>query len=329
MTKREIDMREQRDSTSVTDVSVTDASVTDASVTEVSIELSPSRTRVLRVKRSALLFGALMIAMATYEPSDVEARSFRTDQFPHGSTLLCTGCHFNPRGGGALNAFGYEASLRLVGGNVDWPALCDLDSDQDGFTNGEELGDPDCVWREGSPPPMTEPTNPGDPNSYPRPMTPDMMPVEDMAPVVDLAPPPDAAPPVDQFIEIWDSSMYDWGEADAFATTEDPWVAPDLETVTPAPDEGASLDASATDMGAQRDQSSVSPDQGAESIIDASVDMEMVDPPQDKQSDDDQSGCQQNTSSLTRTHRRTPLSVFLLLISSFALSSMIRRQFKR
>ena len=27
-----------------------------------------------------------------------------------------------------------------------WAALCPLDSDGDGFTNGEELGDPDCVW---------------------------------------------------------------------------------------------------------------------------------------------------------------------------------------
>ena len=27
--------------------------------------------------------------------------------------------------------------------------LCEADSDSDGWTNGEELGDPKCLWREG------------------------------------------------------------------------------------------------------------------------------------------------------------------------------------
>lgn len=27
-----------------------------------------------------------------------------------------------------------------------WLSICQLDSDGDGRTNGEELGDPDCVW---------------------------------------------------------------------------------------------------------------------------------------------------------------------------------------
>lgn len=33
--------------------------------------------------------------------------------------------------------------------------LCRADSDGDGQTNGEELGDPDCVWRPGSAPART------------------------------------------------------------------------------------------------------------------------------------------------------------------------------
>lgn len=28
-------------------------------------------------------------------------------------------------------------------------SLCRMDSDGDGKSNGEELGDPNCVWREG------------------------------------------------------------------------------------------------------------------------------------------------------------------------------------
>ena len=36
-----------------------------------------------------------------------------------------------------------------------WDAcLCNRDSDGDGLTNGQELGDPDCKWTEGQPPMM-------------------------------------------------------------------------------------------------------------------------------------------------------------------------------
>jgi dopamine beta-monooxygenase len=31
------------------------------------------------------------------------------------------------------------------------PELCRKDSDGDGFTNGQELGDPDCTWIKGWP----------------------------------------------------------------------------------------------------------------------------------------------------------------------------------
>lgn len=30
--------------------------------------------------------------------------------------------------------------------------LCEKDSDGDGLTNGQELGDPDCIWTQGSTP---------------------------------------------------------------------------------------------------------------------------------------------------------------------------------
>ena len=40
--------------------------------------------------------------------------------------------------------------------------LCREDSDQDGRTNGEELGDPDCTWEIGNQPTLTEGiTHPG------------------------------------------------------------------------------------------------------------------------------------------------------------------------
>ena len=45
-----------------------------------------------------------------------------------------------------LSSFGED--LRASG--FKWTTeLCDLDSDGDGYTNGEELGDPGCVWTQG------------------------------------------------------------------------------------------------------------------------------------------------------------------------------------
>ena len=41
-------------------------------------------------------------------------------------------------------------------------ALCRKDSDGDGLTNGQELGDPDCVWTKGQAPQRTTSiTHPG------------------------------------------------------------------------------------------------------------------------------------------------------------------------
>ena len=51
----------------------------------------------------------------------------------------------SPYGGGARNSFGMDYDRN----GKRWANVCELDSDQDGFTNGEELGDPNCQWRRG------------------------------------------------------------------------------------------------------------------------------------------------------------------------------------
>lgn len=80
-----------------------------------------------------------------------DARPFRVNQYPHGSEFGCAGCHFNPAGGGPRNSFGQDVESTLNNGNVDWgPALAGMDSDGDGFTNGEELQDPDGSWEIGN-----------------------------------------------------------------------------------------------------------------------------------------------------------------------------------
>lgn len=60
--------------------------------------------------------------------------------------------HMQPKGGGALNQFGKD----FENAGQQWTvSFCQLDSDGDGFSNGEELGDPMCLWKEGDSPQET------------------------------------------------------------------------------------------------------------------------------------------------------------------------------
>ncbi|XP_022313983.1 tyramine beta-hydroxylase-like [Crassostrea virginica] len=57
--------------------------------------------------------------------------------------------HENELGGGSRNKFG----LDFAAAGMKWTKeLCTKDSDGDGRTNGEELGDPNCTWEENSTP---------------------------------------------------------------------------------------------------------------------------------------------------------------------------------
>ncbi len=98
------------------------------------------------------------------------ARDFRVAQIPNGNTFQCLTCHTTP--GGPRNNFGKDISKSFLNmsGNVIWgQELAKLNSDGDGFTNGQELGDPDGTWKAGEPDPvvMGGVFNPGDANSKP------------------------------------------------------------------------------------------------------------------------------------------------------------------
>lgn len=104
--------------------------------------------------------------------SIIEARPFRVGMIPNGSKNKCANCHIDPAGGGPRNLFGQAVEARVTPGGTEqfWDAtLAKLDSDGDGFTNGQELQDPNGTWRPGQANPgnFSLVTNPGDPASKP------------------------------------------------------------------------------------------------------------------------------------------------------------------
>ncbi|KAK7462113.1 hypothetical protein BaRGS_00038485, partial [Batillaria attramentaria] len=60
--------------------------------------------------------------------------------------------HFQVTGGGTRNPFGQDFE---EAGKTWTESLCRKDSDGDGKTNGQELGDPDCTWRPNDVPKVT------------------------------------------------------------------------------------------------------------------------------------------------------------------------------
>ncbi|TMW56991.1 hypothetical protein Poli38472_002916 [Pythium oligandrum] len=71
--------------------------------------------------------------------------------------------HKDKAGGGSLNDFGKAFS----NAGQEWTKeLCEADSDGDGQTNGQELGDPCCKWTKGGTPSYTKGvSHPGDATS--------------------------------------------------------------------------------------------------------------------------------------------------------------------
>jgi len=56
--------------------------------------------------------------------------------------------------------------MALFCGYQNWTAVCPLDSDHDGRTNGQELGDPNCTWKLGmASPSSSNLTHPGQSSS--------------------------------------------------------------------------------------------------------------------------------------------------------------------
>ena len=115
------------------------------------------------------IFTILIISIFTI--TSLNARPFRIDQIPNGTLNRCSNCHVNPNGGGTLTPFGTEVKNNFLENmNVVWNSeLASIDSDGDGYTNGEELQDPNGEWSIGisAPGDINLVSNPGIQSSIP------------------------------------------------------------------------------------------------------------------------------------------------------------------
>ena len=115
---------------------------------------------------------ALVVSLlaALWPVADASARNHRPAQLPNGAAFNCRNCHTSTLGNANnVNIFGEAVRPLVTFPNSSlaafWsPALAAADSDGDGFTNGQELGDEDG---NGTPERITGLSNPGDPSSTP------------------------------------------------------------------------------------------------------------------------------------------------------------------
>ena len=112
-----------------------------------------------------VVVAALLSVVVGFVQSTVQAWDSYRALLPNGNNVLDDDDNVWPGvghsrmfGGGPTNSFGRDFGKA----GFKWTKeLCQKDSDGDGKTNGEELGDPDCVWKQGAKPKYSCATHPG------------------------------------------------------------------------------------------------------------------------------------------------------------------------
>jgi hypothetical protein len=134
--------------------------------------LQIARDVLLRVLRNKLvILAALMGASYLFRAHTASALPASPGKVPNGSVFSCTTCHLPdpaPKSANTQMKLDFLSNIPTKTWTVD---LANKDSDGDGFSNGEELQDPNGVWVIGQPDPCCfyYVSNPSDPNSIPSP----------------------------------------------------------------------------------------------------------------------------------------------------------------
>lgn len=127
-------------------------------------------------RTNTIWIAAVTLLCATSSPT--LAQRPRVTQIPS-TGFSCELCHLiqDDNSYDRLNLFGLDVQRTLIPPPnipnpqlflflVDWSAVCPLDSDNDGYSNGIELGEPTCEWVR-TDDPTTPLSDPYDPTSKP------------------------------------------------------------------------------------------------------------------------------------------------------------------
>lgn len=104
------------------------------------------------------------LALLAFGASYAMGKGTNIKNIPNGTQYNCKTCH-KPGGYKVenLNSFGKD----YLGNKSKWDEkLAKADSDRDGFTNGQELCDPEGKWKNGDADPAGDVYNPGDASSH-------------------------------------------------------------------------------------------------------------------------------------------------------------------
>src|SRR6266545_3130696 len=119
-----------------------------------------------RLLRHRLVLLAMMIGLAyLFSVHGASALPPSPGKVPNGNVYSCQTCHLPDPAPKSDNT---QMKLDFLAANKTWTTeLANKDSDGDGFTNGEELQDPEGVWAIGKPDPgdVSLVSNPSDPSS--------------------------------------------------------------------------------------------------------------------------------------------------------------------
>jgi hypothetical protein len=116
-----------------------------------------------RIVTAAAAVGAVLLSMPTVDAYAKYAAVLPNGMDVPGSANIG---HLDPAGASGINDFGKGWNKF---GKAWTKAYCEADSDGDGFTNGQELGDPCCTWTPAAPGNLITDgiSNPGDKTKTP------------------------------------------------------------------------------------------------------------------------------------------------------------------
>lgn len=132
----------------------------------------------------------IIVLLVIANSSEAFSRLIRVSNIPNGRKFSCRTCHdMSDTKYTTRNAFGKEIEANYLQPTVPikmkkvmWQAaLAALDSDGDGYTNGQELDDPNGTITNGDSTNFAIVTNPGDPTSHPMNPATEIIPLQQIA----------------------------------------------------------------------------------------------------------------------------------------------------